>query len=146
MDIQQAMYPNLTLFIQAILFLVFVALVRSFLTQPYSRVIEEREYITQQNTEESIKLREEAQKYLEETKDIMEKGRKESSQIIEQAKKEAEKIKAEILTRIEAETQEEILKAVEEIRISLEEEKRKLDEKIEEVAELITGKFLEEVA
>lgn len=146
MDIQQAMYPNITLFIQAILFLVFTAIIRSILVKPYSQVIEERERLTQKNTEETIKLREEAQRYFQEAQSILEKGRRESNQILDQARKEAEKLKVEILAKVEQETQEEIAKAVEEIRKSLEEEKRKFDEKVGEIAELITSKVLEEAA
>lgn len=146
MDIQQAMYPNITLFIQAILFLVFTAIVRSILVKPYSQVIEERERLTQKNTEEAIRLREEAQMYFQEAQSILEKGRRESNQILEQARREAERLRAEILSRVEQETQEEISRAVEEIRKSLEEEKRKLDERVREIAELITSRVLEEAA
>lgn len=146
MDIQQVMYPNATLFIQVVLFLVFVALIRSLLIKPYSQVIEERESITQRNMEEAIKLREEAQKYMDETNAILEKGRKESHDILEEARRNAEKMKVEILSKVESETQEEILKAVEEIRKSLEEEKKKMDEKLKEVAELIAMKVMEEAA
>lgn len=146
MDIQQALYPNLTLFIQAILFLLFVALIRSFLVKPYSRVIEEREALTQRNMEEALKLREEAERYLEEARAILEKGRRESGQILEQAKREGERLRSELLARVEAETQEEIEKSVEEIRKSLEEEKRKLEERVKDIAELIKQKVLEEAA
>ena len=146
MDIQQAMYPNITLLIQLILFLLFVALVRTFLVKPYSRVIEEREAIIQKNTEQALKLRNEAQKYIEEANSILERGRRESNEILQQAKREAEKLRAEILAKVELETQEEIAKAVEEIRNSLQVEKKKLEERIKEVAELITKKVLEEAA
>jgi len=40
MDIQQALYPNFTLFVQAGLFLVFVFLVNYFFVKPYAQVIE----------------------------------------------------------------------------------------------------------
>lgn len=146
MDIQQSMYPNITLFIQAFLFLIFMFLVRSLLTKPYSQVIEEREAITQRNMEEALKLKEEAKKYFEEAQAILEMGRRESNQILEEAKREADKIRGEIIAKVEKETQEEISKAVEEIRKSLEEEKKKLDERVKELAELISNKLLEEAA
>ncbi|MFN3599689.1 MAG: ATP synthase F0 subunit B [Aquificaceae bacterium] len=146
MDIQQALYPNITLIIQAILFLIFVALVKILLIKPYSQVIENREAITQRNMEEAIKLREEAQKYFQEAHALLEKGRAESNQILETARRNAERLKAEIIAKVEVQTQEEISKAVEEIRKSLEEEKKKLEERIKEVAELISNKLLEEAA
>ncbi|MCS7278213.1 MAG: ATP synthase F0 subunit B [Aquificaceae bacterium] len=146
MDIQQAMYPNITLLIQLILFLVFVALVRTFLVKPYSNIIEEREAIVQKNTEQALKLRNEAQKYVEEANSILERGRRESNEILQQARREAEKLRVEMLAKVELETQEEIAKAVEEIRNSLQVEKKKLEERIKEVAELITKKVLEEAA
>ncbi|MEZ0337364.1 MAG: ATP synthase F0 subunit B [Aquificaceae bacterium] len=146
MDIQQAMYPNATLFVQAILFLIFVALVRSLLTAPYSRVIEEREAITQKNLEEALRLKEEANRLFDSARETIEKGRQEANRILEEARRSAEKLKAELLAQVEAQTQEEISRAVEEIRRSLEEEKKKLEEKVKEVAELIAKKVLEEAA
>lgn len=146
MEIQQAMYPNITLIFQAVLFLIFVALVRTLLVKPYSQVIEEREALTQKNTEEALKLKQETEKYLEEARAILEKGKKESDSILEQARREAERIKADMLSKVEIETQEEINRAVEEIRKSLEEEKKKLEDKVKQISELITQKILEEAA
>ncbi len=146
MDIQQALYPNITLLIQAILFLIFVALVRALLTKPYFQIIEEREEIIKRNMEEATKLKEEAQRYLQEAQALLEKGRIESNQILDKARREAERVKAEIIAKVEAQTQEEISKALEEIRKSLEEEKKRLEERIKEVAELISKKVMEEAA
>jgi F-type H+-transporting ATPase subunit b len=146
MDIQQALYPNFTLFVQAGLFLVFVFLVNYFFVKPYAQVIEEREDITDKNLQEAKRLRDQATQLLSEASKILEEGRRESNAIIEQARKEAEKLKAEILQRVETETQQEISKAVEEIRKALEEEKAKLEGKIGEIAKLIRDKLLEEAA
>ncbi|MEZ0361121.1 MAG: ATP synthase F0 subunit B [Hydrogenobacter sp.] len=146
MDIQQALYPNFTLLLQAGLFLIFMLLVNYILVRPYTRVILERESVTEKNLEEAKKIREEATKLLSEATKILEEGRRESNAILDRSRKEAEKLKVEILQRVERETQEEILKAVEEIRRSLEEEKRKLEERIVEIAKLIRDKLLEEAA
>ncbi|MGC8853067.1 MAG: ATP synthase F0 subunit B [Hydrogenobacter sp.] len=146
MDIQQALYPNFTLFVQAGLFLVFVFLVNHFFVKPYTKVIEEREDITERNLQEAIKLKDQAVQLLSEASKILEEGRIESNAILEQARKEAERIKAEILQKVEAETQQEILRAVEEIRKALEEEKAKLEGKVEEIAKLIRDKLLEDAA
>jgi F-type H+-transporting ATPase subunit b len=146
MDIQHALYPNFTLFVQAGLFLVFVFLVNYFFVKPYAQVIEEREDITEKNLQEAKRLRDQATQLLSEASKILEEGRRESNAIIEQARKEAEKLKAEILQRVETETQQEISKAVEEIRKALEEEKAKLEGKIGEIAKLIRDKLLEEAA
>ncbi len=146
MDIQQAMYPNFTLFIQMVLFLVFVALIRFLLVRPYSQVIEERERRIQSNLEEATRLKEEAKRYLEEAKAILEKGRVESNQLLDSARREAERFRAELIAKVEQEVQREIGRAVEEIKKSLEEEKRKLEERIGEVVDLISKKVLEEAA
>lgn len=146
MDIQQALYPNFTLFVQAGLFLVFVFLVNYLFVRPYTRVIEERDSITERSLQEAKKLKDQATQLLSEASKILEEGRRESNAIIEQARKEAERLKAEILQRVEAETQQEISKAVEEIRKALEEEKAKLEGKVEEIAKLIRDKLLEEAA
>lgn len=146
MDIQQALYPNFTLFVQAGLFLVFVFLVNYFFVKPYTMAIEEREGITERNLQEAKKLKDQATQLLSEASKILEEGGRESNAIIEQARKEAERFKAEILQRVEAETQQEISKAVEDIRKALEEEKAKLEGKVEEIAKLIRDKLLEEAA
>ncbi|RMH03930.1 MAG: F0F1 ATP synthase subunit B, partial [Aquificota bacterium] len=101
MDIQQALYPNATLFIQAVLFLVFVVLVRQLLVKPYTQVIEEREAIIQKNLQEASELRESAKRLLEEASSLLEKGRQESNQILSLAKKEAEKLRLEIISKAE---------------------------------------------
>ncbi|RMH05593.1 MAG: F0F1 ATP synthase subunit B [Aquificota bacterium] len=146
MDIQQALYPNATLFIQAVLFLVFVVLVRQLLVKPYTQVIEEREAIIQKNLQEASELRESAKKLLEEASSLLEKGRQESNQILSLAKKEAEKLRLEIISKAEESAQREMERAVQDIRKSLEEEKAKLEAHIREVADLITRKVLEEAA
>lgn len=146
MDIQQALYPNFTLFVQAGLFLAFVFLVNYLFVKPYTKVIEEREDITERNLQEAMKLKDQATQLLSEASKILEEGRIESNAILEQARKEAERIKAEILQKVEAETQQEILRAVEEIRKALEEEKAKLEGKVEEIAKLIRDKLLEDAA
>ena len=146
MDIQQALYPNFTLFVQAGLFLAFVFLVNYLFVKPYTKVIEEREDITERNLQEAMKLKDQAVQLLSEASKILEEGRIESNAILEQARKEAERIKAEILQKVEAETQQEILRAVEEIRKALEEEKAKLEGKVEEIAKLIRDKLLEDAA
>lgn len=146
MDIQQALYPNFTLFVQAGLFLVFVFLVNYFFVKPYTMAIEEKEGITERNLQEAKKLKDQATQLLSEASKILEEGGRESTAIIEQARKEAERFKAEILQRVEAETQQEISKTVEDIRKALEEEKAKLEGKVEEIAKLIRDKLLEEAA
>ncbi|MGB9873944.1 MAG: ATP synthase F0 subunit B [Hydrogenobacter sp.] len=146
MDIQQALYPNFTLFVQAGLFLVFVFLVNYLFVRPYTRVIEERDSITERSLQEAKKLKEEAIRLLMEASKILEDGKRESNALLERARKEAEKLKAEILQKVEAETQQEIFRAVEEIRKALEEEKAKLEGKVEEIAKLIRDKLLEDAA
>ena len=138
--------PNVTLFIQVVLFLAFIFLINQIYVKPYAGVIEERESIVRKNLEEANRLREEARGYIEEAKEILDKARTEANQILESAKKEASKIKMDILDRAEKEAQEEIAKKTEEIRTSLEEEKKKLEEAIKDIASGIVKKILGEAA
>jgi F-type H+-transporting ATPase subunit b len=146
MEIQQALYPNITVFIQAFLFLIFLFIIRQILVKPYSAVIEERESIIAKNYEEAKKLQEEASKFLELAKEELEKASLTSKEILNSAKRGVEKIKAERLAQVEKEAQEEIERAVEEIRRKLEEEKQKLQERIKDIAEEIVKKIEEEAA
>ncbi len=146
MEIQQALYPNLTLFVQAFLFLVFLFIVRNILVKPYSGVIEERESLTAKNYEEAKRLQEEASRFFELARDELEKANLTSREILKEAKRELEKIKADRLTQVEKETQEEIEKAVEEIRRKFEDEKLKLQERLQDIAQEIVRKIEEEAA
>jgi F-type H+-transporting ATPase subunit b len=74
MEVQQALYPNITLFVQAFLFLIFLFIIRQVLVKPYSAVIEERESITAKNYEDAKKLQEEASKFFELAKEELEKA------------------------------------------------------------------------
>jgi F0F1-type ATP synthase, subunit b len=91
MDIQQALYPNVTVFVQAFLFLIFLFIIKQVLVKPYSAVIEERERITAKNYEEAKKLQEEASKFLELAKEELEKASLTSNEILDSAKREVER-------------------------------------------------------
>jgi len=146
MEIQQALYPNITLFVQAFLFLIFLFIIRQVLVKPYSAVIDERESITAKNYEDARKLQEEASRFFELAKEELEKASLTSNEILSSAKREVEKIKAERIAQVEKEAQEETERAVEEIRRKLEEEKQKLQERLKDIAEEIVRKIEEEAA
>ncbi len=138
--------PNFTLFIQAALFLLFVLVLNLIYVKPYSRVIEERERIVKRNLEEASSLREEAKNHLKKAEEILESARASANSVLESAKKEAAKIKSEILEKAEAEAEAEAARRVQEIRASLEEEKKKLDRAVRELAQSIVRKILGEAA
>lgn len=138
--------PNFTLFIQAALFLLFVLVLNLIYVKPYSRVIEERERIVRRNLEEASSLREEAKNHLKKAEEILESARVSANSVLESAKKEAAKIKSEILEKAEAEAEAEAARRVQEIRASLEEEKKKLDRAVRELAQSIVRKILGEAA
>ncbi len=138
--------PNFTLFIQAALFLLFVLILNLIYVKPYSRVIEERERIVKRNLEEASSLREEAKNHLKKAEEILESARASANSVLESAKKEAAKIKSEILEKAEAEAEAEAARRVQEIRASLEEEKKKLDRAVRELAQSIVRKILGEAA
>jgi len=138
--------PNFTLFIQAALFLFFVLVLNLIYVKPYSRVIEERERIVRRNLEEASSLREEAKNHLKKAEEILESARASANSVLESAKKEAAKIKSEILEKAEAEAEAEAARRVQEIRASLEEEKKKLDRAVRELAQSIVRKILGEAA
>ena len=138
--------PNFTLFIQAALFLFFVLVLNLIYVKPYSRVIEERERIVKRNLEEASSLREEAKNHLKKAEEILESARASANSVLESARKEAAKIKSEILEKAEAEAEAEAARRVQEIRASLEEEKKKLDRAVRELAQSIVRKILGEAA
>ncbi len=138
--------PNVTLFIQAAIFLAFVFILNQLFVKPYMGVANERESIVKNNLKQAQELRQEAKTYVEEAQGILEKARKEANAILEEAKKEASKIRTEIIDKAEQEAQEEIEKSVSQIRASLEEEKRKMEGAIRDIAQTIVKKIIGEAA
>ncbi len=138
--------PNVTLFIQMALFLIFVFLVSVIFVKPYTLAIGERENITRDNYERAKKLRSEVEKINEEIERLLEEARSEVARIMEEAKKEANRIRAEIISKAEEKVNEEVSKSIEEIRRSLEEEKKKMDKAVKDIADEIVKRILGEVA
>ncbi len=133
--------PNHTLLIQALLFLIFVAVINFVLVKPYVGAIQRREQMRDENLASARKLREEAEGYLTQAKEILEKARAESAEILESARKEAGKIRAEILGSAEEEAQREIAEKTKEIRRLLEEEKEKLEISVRDLAQALVRKI-----
>lgn len=138
--------PNVTLFIQLVLFLAFVFVMNVLFVKPYSKVVEEREDTIRRNLKRAESLRAEAKNYTEEAQKILDSARTEINALMEEAKKEANKIKSEILDKAEEEAQREIETKTAEIRKSLEEEKSKLEGAVKEVAQAIVKRILGEAA
>ncbi len=133
--------PNHTLLIQAVLFLAFVVVVNFVLVKPYVGAIQRREQMRDENLTSARKLREEAEGYLAQAKEILDRARAESAEILESARKEAGKIRAEILSSAEEEAQREIAEKTQEIRKLLEEEKQKLEISVRDLARALVRKI-----
>jgi len=138
--------PNFTILVQVAIFLAFIFIINTVYVKPYISIMERRKQIVRDNNEKAEKLKAEATAILEEAKALLDSAKNEATAILDSSKREASRIKAEIIDKAEKEAYEEIKIKVQEIRTSLEEEKKKMSRHIKKVAETIVSKLLREVA
>jgi F0F1-type ATP synthase, subunit b len=77
--------PNETLFVEIVLFLVFVAVVNYMVLKPYLGIAKERQDQADKTLKEAQALAKEREMLLKEAQEILEKAKKEAQQILEEA-------------------------------------------------------------
>ncbi len=131
-----------TLFIQLIIFLVFMVIMKKIYFNPYLDAFQERENTVKALTEEANKNNQQAQIILEEVEKLLNKAKEESKKILEQAHQETNQIVADILRKAQEEAEKEIQEAKKDIDRVVEIEMKALDTTINKVAEKIANKIL----
>jgi F-type H+-transporting ATPase subunit b len=133
---------NHTLFIQGLLFLIFLFLVHMIYVKPYSQKIDERNAYILELSKDAERYREEAAKYYKKAEEILAKASAEVNQILEENRKKAKEEALKIIEEAQKEAEEKILKAKEEINKEVEEAKKQIEEKIQVIAEKIVEKIV----
>ena len=131
-----------TLFIQLIIFLVFMVIMKKIYLNPYLEALQERENTVKALIEEANKNNQQAQVILEEVEKILNKAKEESKKILEQAHHETNQMVADILRKAQEEAEKEIQEAKKDIDRVVEIEMKALDTTINKVAEKIANKIL----
>ena len=134
--------PDLTLFIQLIIFLVFMVIMKKVYFDPYLEAFDEREKTIQQLLAEAEENNRKAEKILEEVDKILAQTREESKKIMEQYHKETTEMVNNILKKAQAEAEKEIEDAKKEVAMTVEIEKKTMDKIIENMAKEIAEKLL----
>jgi F-type H+-transporting ATPase subunit b len=131
-----------TLFIQLIIFLVFMVIMKKIYLNPYLETFQERENTVKALIEEANKNNQQAQVILEEVEKLLNKAKEESKKILEQAHQETNQIVADILRKAQEEAEKEIQEAKKDIDRVVEIEMKALDATINKAAEKIANKIL----
>jgi len=134
--------PDVTLFVQLILFLIFMFVMKKIFFDPYLEIYEEREHTVSSLLEEAQKNNEEVQKILEEVDKLLSAAKSEAQKVVEESKKETNELVASIIKSATEEAEKLIEEEKEKIAKTVEEEKAKLDKYIEELAKEIVEKIL----
>lgn len=136
-----------TLFIQLILFLVFMAVMKKIYFDPYLQAFSEREETVKKLYEEAKANNDKVAEILKEVDVILSKIKEESKKILEESHKKTNEEVAEIIRKATEEAELELAKAKEDIERVVEIEKKIIDKTVNRVAQDIAKKLtLEEAA
>ncbi|MEZ0323839.1 MAG: ATP synthase F0 subunit B [Hydrogenothermaceae bacterium] len=136
-----------TLFIQLILFLIFMFVMKKIYFDPYLQAFSEREEAVKKLYEEAKANNSQVADILKEVDVILSKVKEESKKVLEESHKKTNEEVAEILRKATEEAELEIAKAKEDIERTVEAQKKIIDETITKIAQDIVNKLtLEEAA
>lgn len=132
-----------TIIYQLLMFIILLALLRKFAWQPLMNIMKQREEHIANEIDQAEKRRQEAEKLLEEQRELMKQSRQEAQALIENARKLAEEQKEQIVAsaRAEAERVKEVAKK--EIEREKEQAMAALREQVASLSVLIASKVIE---
>lgn len=133
--------PNVS-FWTIVNFILLLIVLRIFAWKPVLAIIERREKKIRDALEQADKAQKEAEKKLEEHKNLFEKGRIESAEMIAQAKEKANKIQNEILEKANSEALLLIKKAKDEISLEREKALKEIKSKVADISVAIAEKMI----
>ncbi len=134
--------PDITLFIQLGIFLIFMFVMKKVYFDPYLEAIDEREETIEKLKREAEENNLKAQKILEEVEKILNETKMEAQKILEEEHKKTNEIVAEILRKATEEAEAKIADAKKEIEMTVEIEKKTMDKIIDILAKDIVNKLL----
>ncbi|WP_062351560.1 F0F1 ATP synthase subunit B [Bacillus kwashiorkori] len=136
-------FTPLDIFYQLLAFLILMVLLRKYAWGPLVKVMKDREQFVANEIDSAEKAKAEANKYLEEQKQLLKQARLESQNFIENAKKQGEVQREEIIQLAYREAE----KLKESARLEIQQEKEKavsaLREQVASLSVLIASKVIE---
>ena len=134
--------PDITLFVQVIIFLIFTAIMKKIYFDPYLEAFDEREKTVEKLLAEAEENRKKAEEILAQVDEILAKTKAEAQKIIDQYHHETNEMVADILKKAQKEAEELVEDAKKEVEKVVEIEKKTMDKIIEDMAEEIVNKLL----
>lgn len=134
--------PDITLFVQLVLFLIFTFVMKKLFFDPYLEIYEEREHTVSTLLEEAQKNNDQAQKLLEEVEKLLNEAKEEAKKIVETSKRETNELVANIIKSATEKAEKLIEEEKVKIAKAVEEEKTKIDQVVEKLAKGIVEKIL----
>ncbi len=136
------LYPDATLFIQLIIFLLLLFVISRLVIKPVLNVIRERRKRTLGAREETLKLKEQIEGMLKDYNEKLSAARKENARNIEQMKKEGEELGKGIVEKAKKESEKSFADGKRKIWEEAENVEKKLEEKAQEFSDDLVSKIL----
>jgi len=134
--------PDITLFIQLAIFLVFMFIMKKIYFDPYLQAMDEREETVKKLLKEAEENHKKTEEILKKVDEIIAKTRAETQKIMEQYHHETNEMVSSILKKAQNEAEEMIEDAKKEVERVVEIEKKTMDKIIEKLALEIVNKIL----
>ncbi|WP_457621457.1 ATP synthase F0 subunit B [Persephonella sp.] len=134
--------PDITLFVQLIIFLIFMFIMKKIYFDPYLESFDERERTVDNLLKQAEENNKKANKILEEVEAILAETKKEAQKILDQYHSETNEMVANILRKASEEAEKEIEEAKKDVERVVEIEKKTMDKVIQSIAEEIAEKLL----
>ncbi|WP_456401193.1 ATP synthase F0 subunit B [Persephonella sp.] len=134
--------PDITLFVQLIIFLIFMFVMKKIYFDPYLEAFDERERTVEDLLKKAEENNKKANEILAEVESILNETKKEAQKILDQYHSETNEMVANILRKASEEAEKEIEEAKKDVERVVELEKKTMDKVIEKIAEEITEKLL----
>ncbi|OKO96683.1 ATP synthase F0 sector subunit b [Geobacillus proteiniphilus] len=132
-----------TIIYQLLMFIILLALLRKFAWQPLMNIMKQREEHIANEIDQAEKRRQEAEKLLQEQRELMKQSRQEAQALIENARKLAEEQKEQIVASARAEAERVKEAAKKEIEREKEQAMAALREQVASLSVLIASKVIE---
>ncbi|KYD26080.1 ATP synthase subunit b [Geobacillus icigianus] len=132
-----------TIIYQLLMFIILLALLRKFAWQPLMNIMKQREEHIANEIDQAEKHRQEAEKLLEEQRELMKQSRQEAQALIENARKLAEEQKEQIVASARAEAERVKEAAKQEIEREKEQAMAALREQVASLSVFIASKVIE---
>lgn len=134
--------PDITLFIQVIIFFIFMFVMKKIYFEPYLQAFDERERTIENLMKEAEENNKKTAEILSQVDEILNKTKLETQKIMDQYHQETNEMVAALLKKAQTEAEEMIEDAKKEVERVVEIEKKTMDKIVENLAKDIVNKLL----